>query len=138
MGYSIQTSVDAGFDETVDATIDALGDEGFGVLSDIDVQATLEQKIGEEFRNYRILGACIPALAFEALSAEIELGTLLPCNVVVYETDDGTVVVSAVDPETLLDVADNRALDDLAEDVGARLERVLGALDDEFDTALDD
>lgn len=135
MGYTIQKSVDAEFDAAVESTIDALGEEGFGILSDIDVQATLEQKIGEEFRQYRIIGACIPSLAFEALEEDVDIGALLPCNVVVYETDDGTIVVSAVDPDTLLAVADNPALEPLGEDVGSRLERVVADVGDELDTS---
>jgi len=127
MDYTIQKQVDADFDATVERTIDALEDEGFGVLCDIDVQATFAEKLDEEFRQYRILGACNPQLAFEGLADEIELGALLPCNVIVYETDDG-VTVSAVDPERLVGITDNDDLDSISEEVGERFERVLDSL----------
>ncbi|WP_135823712.1 DUF302 domain-containing protein [Halorussus ruber] len=127
MDYTMQKRVDADFDATVERTIDALEDEGFGVLCDIDVQATFAEKLDEEFRQYRILGACNPQLAFEGLADEIELGALLPCNVIVYETDDG-VTVSAVDPERLVGITDNDDLDSISEEVGERFERVLDAL----------
>lgn len=132
MGYTRQSTVTADFADVVDATIAALGDEGFGVLADIDVQATFAEKLGEEFRQYRILGACAPALAHEGLNEEIELGALLPCNVVVYENDDGDIVVSAVDPQRLVGITDNESLDDIATEVDDRFERVLSAVADEF------
>ncbi|WP_135305723.1 DUF302 domain-containing protein [Haloarcula amylovorans] len=125
--YTIRYRVDGEFDDTVAAVEDELAEEGFGVLCDIDVQATLKKKLDEEFRQYRILGACNPSMAHEALQEELELGALLPCNVIVYERDDA-VGVSAVDPEVMLSVADNDALDPIAEDVGERLTRVLEAL----------
>ncbi|MFC6766662.1 DUF302 domain-containing protein [Natrinema soli] len=132
MEYTIQTSVTGEFDDVVDTTIAALENEGFGVLCDIDIQATLKEKLGEEFRQYRILGACNPPLAYEGLTEEIELGTLLPCNVIVYETDDGDIVVSAVDPKQLVGIADNDALDSIATEVNERFERVLSAVTDEL------
>ncbi|KYH24137.1 hypothetical protein HAPAU_37800 [Halalkalicoccus paucihalophilus] len=135
MKYTIQTSVSNDFDQVVETTIDALKDEGFGVLCDIDVQATLEEKLGEEFRQYRILGACNPALAHEGLNEEIELGALLPCNVIVYETDDGEVMVSAVDPQQLVGIADNEALDSIANEVHDRFERVLASVVDELESS---
>ena len=125
MTYTIQKSVSGDFDQVVETAIDVLTDEGFGVLCDIDVQATLEEKLNAEFRQYRILGACNPALAHEGLNEEIELGALLPCNVIVYESDDGEVVVSAVDPQQLVGIADNEALDSIATEVHDRFERVL-------------
>jgi uncharacterized protein (DUF302 family) len=128
----MQVTVNEAFDETVETTIAALKDEGFGVLCDIDVQATLEEKLGEEFRQYRILGACNPALAHEGLTEEIELGALLPCNVIVYETDDGDVVVSAVDPQQLVGIAENEALDAIVTEVHDRFERVLATVTDEL------
>jgi uncharacterized protein (DUF302 family) len=134
MEYTIQTSVSGEFDDVVDTTIAALKDEGFGVLCDIDIQATLKEKLGEEFRQYRILGACNPPLAHEGLTEEIELGALLPCNVIVYETDDGDVVVSAVDPQQLVGIADNDALDSIATEVTERFERVLSAVADELES----
>jgi uncharacterized protein (DUF302 family) len=135
MGYTIQTTVAGDFDETVETTVAALEDEGFGVLCDIDVQATFEKKLGEEFRQYRILGACNPGLAHEGLNEEIELGALLPCNVIVYETDDGEVTVSAVNPQQLVGIADNEALDSIASEVHDRFERVLASIADELETS---
>ena len=134
MDYTIQTSVTGPFDDVVDATIAALEAEGFGVLCDVDVQATLDEKLGEQFRQYRILGACNPALAHEGLTEEIDLGALLPCNVVVYEDDDGDVVVSAVDPHRLVGVTDNDALDGMASEAEAGFQRALSAVADEFDS----
>ena len=131
MTYTRQTTVSGDFDDVVDATVDALAEEGFGVLSDIDVQATFEAKLDEQFRQYRILGACNPPLAHEGLTEDIALGALLPCNVVVYETDEGDVVVRAVDARQLVGIAENEALDAIAAEVDERLERVLAALGDE-------
>jgi uncharacterized protein (DUF302 family) len=129
MHYTMQVFVDGEFDAVVDATVDALEDEGFGVLCDIDVRETFKQKLDEEFRNYRILGACNPQLAHDALEEELGLGALLPCNVVVYETDEGDIAVRAVDPQQLVGVADNPALDSVAEEVHERFERVLGSVE---------
>lgn len=128
MTYTLSRTSDKAFETMVDDVTGALADEGFGVLCDIDVQATLREKLGEEFRQYRILGACNPALAHEAMEHELELGALLPCNVIVYETDDGAVGVSAVDPPRMLSVVDNPDLDPIADDVRERLQRVLAAV----------
>jgi uncharacterized protein (DUF302 family) len=128
MSYTTRKQVDGQFDDVVDRTTDALEDEGFGVLCDVDVQATFAEKLDEEFRRYRILGACNPQLAFEGLQEEMELGALLPCNIVVYEEDDGSVAVSAVDPGRLVGMTDNPNLDSVAEDVSERFERVLDAI----------
>lgn len=128
MDYTIQKRVDGDFDDVVERTTQALEDEGFGILSDIDFSATFEEKLDEEFRRYRSLGACNPGLALQGFEEEIGLGTLLPCNVAVYETDDGDVVVAAVDPERLLGVTDNADLDFIVEDVTERFERVLAGL----------
>jgi uncharacterized protein (DUF302 family) len=135
MSYTIQRTVTGSFDDVVATTIAALEAEGFGVLSDIDVQATLTEKLGEDFRQYRILGACKPPIAFDALNEDIELGALLPCNVIVYETMDGDVVVSAVDPEQLVDLADNDELESVATAVADEFETVLAAVTDEFEPA---
>lgn len=128
MGYTLNKRLEKDFDVVVESTVSALENEGFGVLCDIDVQATLREKLDEEFRRYRILGACNPAFAHQGLTEELELGTLLPCNVVVYEADEGDVVVSAVDPGQLVGVADNPALDSIARDVKERFKRVLNSL----------
>lgn len=135
MEYTIQASVTGEFDDVVDATNAALTDEGFGVLCDIDIQATLQEKLGEAFRQYRILGACNPPLAYEGLTEELELGALLPCNVIVYENEDGDIGVSAVDPQRLVGITDNDALDTMAAEVTGRFERVLAAVTTEFEPA---
>ena len=127
--YTRQSSGPGAFD----AAVDALEAEGFGVLCDIDAQATFEEKLGEEFRQYRILGAYKPVLAHEGLTEAIDLGALLPCNVVVYETDDGAVVVSAVDPRRLVGIADDEALDPIATEVHDRFDRVLASVAEAFD-----
>ena len=125
--YGLRRRLDLPFDVALGKVTAALQGEGFGVLTDIDVQTTLKQKIGVDFRRYRILGACNPHLAHRALSAELELGLLLPCNVIVYE-DDGAVVVSAVDPDAMLGVAANPALEPIAAEARERLERALAAV----------
>ena len=125
MSYTITTTVDGAFDDVIEATEAALSEEGFGILSDIDMGGTLEQKLDEEFRRYRILGACNPPLALEGLNAEIELGALLPCNVVVYEGEEGEIVVTAADPEELIDLTDNPELDDIAAEIRERIVRAL-------------
>lgn len=126
--YTLDRTVDASFEDAVEETTQALADEGFGVLCDIDVQHKLEEELDEDFRQYRILGACNPPLAQQALEEELKLGALLPCNVIVYETDDGAVGVSAVDPEELLSVVDNSELESIASEVQSRMERVLQAV----------
>jgi uncharacterized protein (DUF302 family) len=110
--------------EAVARVREELRSEGFGVLCDIDVQATLREKLGAEIEPYAILGACNPPLAHRALAAEPELGTLLPCNVVVYERD-GETRIAAVDPERMLSIVDNPALDPVAAEVRERLARVV-------------
>ncbi|MDX9857612.1 MAG: DUF302 domain-containing protein [candidate division Zixibacteria bacterium] len=127
--YGIRTRVDGEFDKVVSQTINALKDQGFGVLSDIDVQETLKNKLDIDFRRYRILGACNPPLAYQALSEEIELGLLLPCNVIVYEIEEGACMVAAVDPVTSLSIVGNTALGPVAEEVRARLKEVLAVLE---------
>lgn len=128
MDYYTRRRVDAGFDETVERVMAALADEGFGILCDIDVRATFAEKLGlDDYPGYRILGACNPELGRDGLDAERDLGVLLPCNVAIYEDEDG-VVVSAVEPETLMSVVENPALDDIAADVRGRLDRVLDAV----------
>ncbi|WP_435184266.1 DUF302 domain-containing protein [Halobellus sp. EA9] len=129
MTYTTSISVDGAFEDVVETTTDALAAEGFGVLCDIDVQATLKEKLGEEFRDYRILGACNPEFAHQAMEEELELGALLPCNVIVYADDDGGVVVSAVAPDKLLSVVENDALDPVADEVDERLQSALATVE---------
>lgn len=107
----------------VEVVTDALKSEGFGVLTEIDVQATLKMKLEAEFRQYDILGACNPSLAYQALNTEIDIGLLLPCNVVIYE-QNGENVIALVDPISVLGVVDNPELDPIAIEAKERFERV--------------
>jgi uncharacterized protein (DUF302 family) len=128
MTYYLARTLDTGFDATLERVVSALATEGFGVLTDIDVAATLKKKIGADFPRYRILGACNPDLAHQALTTENKIGTLLPCNVIVRDAGDGRTEVAAVDPVTSLARVGQPALEPVAADVRARLERVLAAL----------
>lgn len=116
------------FDQALERVPELLKAEGFGILTQIDVQGTLKQKIGVDFRRYRILGACNPSLAHRALSQVLEVGVLLPCNVIVYEGDDGKAVVHAVDPMQTLAAA-KPELAAIAGEVRERLARVLGRIE---------
>lgn len=126
--YFAKTLADRNFDGAVARVTDALKQEGFGVLTTIDVRDTLKNKIGVEFRRYRILGACNPPLAHEALKAEEQIGLMLPCNVVVQERDDGAIVVSAIDPAVAMQPIGNPRLAEVAAQVRDRLSRVVDAL----------
>ena len=127
--YGMTTTVDLPYERALERTREALAAEGFGVLTEIDVRATLKKKLDADFRPYVILGACNPPMAHRALTAEQNIGLLLPCNVVVYAADDdGRSVVAAVDPEVSLGRVGNDALAPLAADVKARLRRVLVAV----------
>jgi uncharacterized protein (DUF302 family) len=127
MSYYMSRTLESGFDEAVARVVDALKREGFGVLSDIDVAATLKQKLGIEFRPYRILGACNPPLAHQALSAEDKIGVMLPCNVIVQEAGAGKIEVASIDPRAAMDRVGNPALADVARQVAERLARVISA-----------
>lgn len=123
--YSIRKVVALPYDEAVEKTKQALKQQGFGVLSEID----MKEKLDVDFKRYVILGACNPPLAYKALQAEPEIGLLLPCNVIVYETDSGESVVSAVDPNSMLAiVGDNPIVAEVARDARQRLEKAVAAI----------
>jgi uncharacterized protein (DUF302 family) len=124
MAIGMQKVVGWSFDETLTRLPELLKAEGFGILTQIDVQATLKEKLGVDFRRYRILGACNPSLAHRALSSVVDVGVMLPCNVVVYERNDGQTAVVAIDPTETIAAAEP-ALAPIAEEVRARLARVL-------------
>ena len=128
MSYYFAKTLATGFDDAVARTTEALKQEGFGVLTEIDVGKVLQQKIGVTFRNYRILGACNPTLAHEALRLEDKVGTMLPCNVVVQDAGDGRTEVAAIDPVTSMQAIDNPRLHEAAEKVRAKLRRVIESL----------
>ena len=129
-GYGFKIRLNLSFDQAVEKTKARLQHEGFGVLSEIDVKQKLKEKLGKEFRNYLILGACHPLSAYQALSAELEIGLLLPCNVIVYEAEDGA-VVSAINPMEAMKIAANPELAELAKEVSARLKTVIANLGDD-------
>jgi uncharacterized protein (DUF302 family) len=124
---ALRVRLDVPYEEAIERVTAALKEEGFGVLTEIDVKATMKQKLDADFRKYAILGACNPPLAHKALSTDLEIGLLLPCNVIVYEEDGGS-VVSIVDPISMLGVVDSAELKPVADEAGARLERVAKAL----------
>lgn len=126
--YHFSTEVDVSFEEAIGKVTDALKIEGFGVLTDIDVQATLKAKIDVDRRPYRILGACNPKLANQAINHDEEIGLLLPCNVVVRENDEGKVIVSFMDPKSVLSLVGDDDVAQLAGDVRGRLKRVCDSL----------
>lgn len=128
MSYYMSATLHQPFDKSIEMVVEALKREGFGVLADIDVRSTMKQKLGIEFRNYRILGACNPPFAHKALEAEAAIGTLLPCNVVVQEVNPGIVEVAAVDPVSSMQAVGNETLQPIAEEIREKLKRVITAL----------
>ena len=128
MSYYLGKTLAITFDEALRRTKDALKQEGFGVLTEIDVKETLHKKLGVDFPNYRILGACNPALAYEAIKLESKVGTMLPCNVVVRDAGNGQTEVAAVDPVASMEVIGNPELKRVAAQVRTRLEKVVAAL----------
>jgi uncharacterized protein (DUF302 family) len=128
--YGLQVNLPVPYAEALENATAALKREGFGVLTTIDVKQTLKQKLDADFRPYTILGACNPPLAHKALSADLEVGLLLPCNVIVYEEGPGASVVSAIAPKAMLAAAGgSHALDEVAADAEVRLRRAMAALE---------
>jgi uncharacterized protein (DUF302 family) len=128
MSYYFSKIVNGPFEEALEKTIAVLKDEGFGILTEIDVQATLKKKLNVDFRNYRILGACNPPYAYKALLAEDKIGTMLPCNVIVQETSEGRVEVAAIDPIASMQAVENPGLMPVAEEVQKKLKAVVDRL----------
>ena len=125
MNYYYSKTIRAEFDDAVSGIKQALKDEGFGILTEIDVRDTLKKKLDVEFRNYRILGACNPPFAYKALQAEDKIGTMLPCNVVVQETADGRVELAAIDPVAAMQAIGNPELREIAEAIGQKLKKII-------------
>ncbi|MCF7944947.1 MAG: DUF302 domain-containing protein [Spirochaetia bacterium] len=128
MKYYMSTKVNRDFDETVERVKSELSKEGFGVLSDIDVEATLKQKLDVDFRKYRILGACNPPFSYKALQAEDKIGTLLPCNVIVQELELNSIEVAAVDPKASMQSVSNAEIEVIAGEIKVRLQKVIDRL----------
>jgi uncharacterized protein (DUF302 family) len=128
MSYYLSKTLSMSFDDAVQRTTEALKNEGFGIITEIDIKQTLKAKIGVDFRNYRILGACNPTIAHEALQLDDKVGTMLPCNVVVQEIASGKTEVAAIDPVASMQAIDNARLRQTAEIIRARLKHVIEAL----------
>ncbi len=128
MAYYIHKVISTDFDEALTKVTEQLKIEGFGVLTEIDVKETLKKKIDVDFRKYKILGACNPANAYKALTNEPHIGLMLPCNVVIQEIEDGKIDVSAIDPETSMQVSNNDNLVSIASEIKTKLERVINSL----------
>ena len=128
--YGFSTMINLPYEEAVEKTRSALQAEGFGVLCEIDIKQKLKEKLGVDFRKYVILGACNPPLAYQTLQQDIDIGLLLPCNVIVYEAEAGKSVVAAIDAKTMLSVAgsDNATLEAVATEVNEKLRRVVAQL----------
>ncbi len=128
MKYYFNTVLKMGFEEVIEKVTHALKEEGFGILTEIDVRDTLEKKLHIDFRNYKILGACNPPFAHKALMAEDKVGTMLPCNVIVQQIDADTVEVAAINPIASMKAVDNKNLNDIAEEIKLKLKKVIDSL----------
>ncbi len=126
--YAFSTVLNTSYDNAISLVKEALKEEGFGVLTEIDVKATLKKKLDREFRKYVILGACNPPYAHRSLEADLDVGLLLPCNVIVYETDDKTAYIAAINPISALEVIQSQELRNIAEEVSEKLSRVVEKL----------
>jgi uncharacterized protein (DUF302 family) len=128
MEYYINKTVSQPFDETLEQVVAALKEQGFGVLTEIDVKATLKKKLDVDFRRYMILGACNPPFAYQAFQADDKIGILLPCNVIVQELDDGQVEVAVMDPVSAMQMIENAELAEVAAQVRTKLEAMIDSL----------
>jgi len=128
MSYHFSTTIRMPFDQAVTRVTEELKKEGFGVLTEIDVKATMKKKLNVDFRNYKILGACNPPFAYQALQAEDKIGLMLPCNVVVQERENGQIEVSAIDPLVTMQAVENPQLAETAVQVREKLRRVIAGL----------
>ena len=128
MSYYFSKIVNEDFDQAIEKVTSKLKEEGFGVLTEIDVKATLKKKLDVDFKKYKILGACNPPYAYKALQSEDKIGIMLPCNVVVEENNDGRVEVSAVDPVASMQAVKNESLGSIAEEVRSKLKKVIDQL----------
>ncbi len=124
-GYGFSKTIDVPYENAIEKVTEALKEEGFGVLTTIDVKETLKKKLNVDFRKYIILGACNPPFAYKTLQAEIGIGLFLPCNVIVYENDEGKSVVSAIDPVKMVSMVENPALEEIAKEVSAKLRNAI-------------
>lgn len=128
MSYYFNKTVNGSFEDIIDKVTKRLKDEGFGILTEIDVTATLKKKLDVDFKKYRILGACNPPYAHKALQAEDKIGTMLPCNVIVQEVEAGVIEVAAVNPMASMQAVENEKLNDIANEISAMLENVIEKL----------
>ena len=128
MSYYIAKTIDSSFDDALTKVTEELKKQGFGVLTEIDVQATMKKKLDVDFRPYRILGACNPPFAHKALEAEDKIGTMLPCNVIVQELEPGKVEVAAIDPIASMQAVQNPGLAGIADEVQTRLKNVISGV----------
>ena len=128
MSYYFCKRIDSTFDDAVDRVTEELKKEGFGILTEIDVKETLKKKLDVDFYRYKILGACNPPFAYKALLAENKIGTMLPCNVIVQQTPDGQVEISAVDPIASMQAVENSDLEPIAKEIQAKLKKVIVSL----------
>ncbi len=128
MSYHFTTTLETSFEDAIEKVTDALQEEGFGVLTEIDVRATFKKKLDVDYPRYQILGACNPDFAYQALQKEQKIGTMLPCNVIVQDNEDGTIDISAVDPISSMQAVDNQELGQIAQEVQQRLKKIINSL----------
>lgn len=128
MDYYFSTIIHTGYDEAIAMTVEALKTEGFGIVSEIDMQAKLKEKLGVDIKRYKILGACNPSFAYKALQAEEKIGVMLPCNIAVIDKGGGTIEVAAIDPTASMMAIQNPALKPLAEEITKKLKKAIKQL----------